>query len=222
MRADSIAGLAGAITEHVSASRSVVLARIWFVHGDGSLTLAASAGTPSGGGSYTRMDGEFRAMAIADAAVATIAAAREPFIVRGIRGDEEWLTNSAWAARQGVRSLLAFPLVVDLEVIGVLAIFDREMPDDDLLGSLSLVADIAAVRARQLSPPSPLATSVPDAEGRRSAVFTRAELRGIEKANIEAALAKTQGKVFGADGAAALLGMRPTTLASRIRALGIR
>jgi transcriptional regulator with GAF, ATPase, and Fis domain len=50
---------------------------------------------------------------------------------------------------------------------------------------------------------------------------TRAEVRRLERANIEAALAATRGKIFGDDGAARLLGMRPTTLASRIKALGI-
>jgi hypothetical protein len=30
------------------------------------------------------------------------------------------------------------------------------------------------------------------------------------------------GKVFGPDGAAALLGMKPTTLATRIKALGLQ
>jgi transcriptional regulator with GAF, ATPase, and Fis domain len=38
---------------------------------------------------------------------------------------------------------------------------------------------------------------------------------------IEAALAATGGKVFGPGGAAELLGVRPTTLASRIKRLGI-
>ncbi len=42
-----------------------------------------------------------------------------------------------------------------------------------------------------------------------------------ERANIEAALAACRGKVYGPGGAAELLGMRPTTLASRIRALGL-
>jgi formate hydrogenlyase transcriptional activator len=42
-----------------------------------------------------------------------------------------------------------------------------------------------------------------------------------ERANIEAALAACGGKVYGPGGAAELLGMRPTTLASRIRALGL-
>jgi len=36
------------------------------------------------------------------------------------------------------------------------------------------------------------------------------------------ALQKTGGKIYGADGAAELLGMRPTTLTSKIAALRIK
>lgn len=42
-----------------------------------------------------------------------------------------------------------------------------------------------------------------------------------ERANILAALASSGDKVFGQGGAAELLDVRPTTLASRIKALGI-
>ena len=59
----------------------------------------------------------------------------------------------------------------------------------------------------------------PATEG--AAVLTRRELKERERASIAAALAQTSGKIFGADGAAALLGMKPTTLASRIKALGL-
>jgi DNA-binding NtrC family response regulator len=53
-------------------------------------------------------------------------------------------------------------------------------------------------------------------------VLTRAELKQREAKNITAALQQTGGKVFGAGGAAELLGMKPTTLASRIKALGLQ
>jgi transcriptional regulator with GAF, ATPase, and Fis domain len=53
------------------------------------------------------------------------------------------------------------------------------------------------------------------------AVCTRVELKKRERENLEAALAQTGGKVFGPAGAAALLGMKPTTLTSRIKALGL-
>jgi transcriptional regulator with GAF, ATPase, and Fis domain len=52
-------------------------------------------------------------------------------------------------------------------------------------------------------------------------MLTRAELKQRERESIGAALAQTGGRVFGRDGAAALLGMKPTTLVSRIKALGL-
>ena len=54
-----------------------------------------------------------------------------------------------------------------------------------------------------------------------SSLLTRSDLKSRERESIAAALAQTGGKIFGADGAAALLGMKPTTLASRIKVLGL-
>lgn len=53
-------------------------------------------------------------------------------------------------------------------------------------------------------------------------VLTRDLLRQHEIQNIQAALKRANGKVFGPGGAAELLGMPSTTLASRIKALGLR
>ena len=52
-------------------------------------------------------------------------------------------------------------------------------------------------------------------------IMTAAERRQHEADNIRAALSASAGKIYGPNGAAALLGMKPTTLASRIKALGI-
>jgi PAS domain S-box-containing protein len=52
-------------------------------------------------------------------------------------------------------------------------------------------------------------------------LLTREELKRQERDNIVRALKQSNGKVFGPGGAAELLGMKPTTLASRIRALGL-
>jgi transcriptional regulator with GAF, ATPase, and Fis domain len=194
----------------------------------------ASSGTPTGGGSYNRLDGEFREMAVATSRIAALGHAREPVVVRGIRGDEEWLTNPGWAARQGLRAFLAFPLVEDDRLTGIFVVFDREVPTDDLVAQLRLLADITASRLVELQSrdahaalPHAATASVhavvPETAVSESlTVITRAELRRREKQNIEAALVETRGKVFGTRGAAALLGMRPTTLASRIKALKIR
>jgi transcriptional regulator with GAF, ATPase, and Fis domain len=54
------------------------------------------------------------------------------------------------------------------------------------------------------------------------AILTDAELKQRERESIMAALQQTNGKISGPRGAAELLGMRPTTLASRIKALGLK
>src|SRR5690349_3721798 len=77
---------------------------------------------------------------------------------------------------------------------------------------IELPADPAAASPR--ARPSP-----PEDHGDR--VLTDAEVRRLEADNIRAALRRTGGRVSGPGGAAALLGIRPTTLASRIKALGL-
>jgi len=52
-------------------------------------------------------------------------------------------------------------------------------------------------------------------------LLTEADLRDLEKANLRRALELADGKVYGKDGAAELLGVKPTTLLSRMRAMGI-
>lgn len=52
-------------------------------------------------------------------------------------------------------------------------------------------------------------------------ILSASQLRSFEAANIRRALQACDGKVYGDKGAAALLGMKPTTLASQIKSLGI-
>ncbi|MCR8721697.1 sigma 54-interacting transcriptional regulator, partial [Pseudomonas syringae] len=53
-------------------------------------------------------------------------------------------------------------------------------------------------------------------------IMTDARIRELERNNIQAALKVTGGKLFGKTGAAALLGLKPTTLASRLKRLDIQ
>ena len=54
-----------------------------------------------------------------------------------------------------------------------------------------------------------------------SDILTDAELRQLERDNIQRALEAACGKVYGKNGAAELLDIKPTTLASRIKKLGL-
>ena len=55
-----------------------------------------------------------------------------------------------------------------------------------------------------------------------AAPFTRKQFLDLERQTIEEALRKSGGKIYGAGGAAELLGLRPTTVSSKIAALGIK
>jgi PAS domain S-box-containing protein len=61
----------------------------------------------------------------------------------------------------------------------------------------------------------------PSLDGGPTRIRTVDELAELERENLRRALDETNWKVAGADGAAAMLGMKPSTLASRMKALGI-
>ena len=83
-------------------------------------------------------------------------------------------------------------------------------------GRLALDAVLARAHAAPAPAPSPAASEP------RVAIETERERKQRERSAVEAALAACDGKVYGPGGAAELLGLPPTTLASRIRALDLR
>jgi transcriptional regulator with GAF, ATPase, and Fis domain len=79
----------------------------------------------------------------------------------------------------------------------------------------------SAVAVPALEGPLPSRASQPEGGGRAD-VLPDLEMRRRERENILRALERCGGRVYGAGGAAALLGMKPTTLASRIKRLRLR
>ena len=71
-------------------------------------------------------------------------------------------------------------------------------------------------------PPDEAPPPAPAPPGADPPFLTQAEWDARERANLLAALRAAGGKIYGAGGAAALLGIKPTTLASRLQSLGIR
>jgi len=73
-------------------------------------------------------------------------------------------------------------------------------------------------------PAAPAPSFTPAAEGPAASgdeVLTDAAIREIERANLLAALNRADWKIYGTGGAAELLGLRPTTVSSRIQRLGL-
>src|SRR4051794_22088563 len=80
--------------------------------------------------------------------------------------------------------------------------------------------DLAGERPRA---PAPAVPPPSGQEGSRpEGVLPDAAVRQLERENIQAALRQAGGLIRGPGGAAELLGLKPTTLASRIKTLGIR
>lgn len=62
----------------------------------------------------------------------------------------------------------------------------------------------------------------PAVEERALEILTNDEIRELERRNLEAALERSDGRIYGPGGAAELLGIKPTTLASRVERLGLK
>jgi PAS domain S-box-containing protein len=71
------------------------------------------------------------------------------------------------------------------------------------------------------APAQPAAQPTAEAMG-ADTILNAAELKDLERRNIERALVTAKGKISGPGGAAELLGMNPNTLASRMKVLGVR
>ncbi len=63
--------------------------------------------------------------------------------------------------------------------------------------------------------------ALPTIDRLESPVLTEEDCKSVQVRAIENALRKAQGKIYGEHGAAAILGLKPTTLASRIKKLGL-
>jgi transcriptional regulator with GAF, ATPase, and Fis domain len=67
-------------------------------------------------------------------------------------------------------------------------------------------------------PPLP----VPGTNGTESPILTEMEWRQRERENMQAALVKSGWKIHGEGGAAEILGLKPTTLISRMKKMGLK
>ena len=75
----------------------------------------------------------------------------------------------------------------------------------------AVLAEPAETTLTNSAPSTTMATVIPEIQWRRR-----------EQENLRAALRLTEGRIYGPDGAADILGVKPTTLISRLKALGLR
>jgi transcriptional regulator with GAF, ATPase, and Fis domain len=227
----------------MGAQATTALVRIWLRRGD-VLDLVASAGASRvTGESWSGTGGAHRCFRLGEGKIGRVGASGTGMLLHDMSERSAWIVRPDWARAEGVKSVAAQPLVWEGSVVGVVAVFARARIDGPAFASLRMMADqLAAVvvatraagelrrRARALERENaglrtrlfgrsrqapPLRIGPPDE------VLSASEWRQRERANIEAALRRSGGRIYGSGGAALLLGVPPTTLSSRMKALGI-
>ena len=158
----SLAEVLRTVVTGIAECRHVVLARLW-LFGPGDLCascrfaddcadrtrclhLEASAGNVTTPGvDANNLHGGFRRFPNGHRKIGRVAASGEALLLRTLTGDEPWIVDREWFRAEGVRSFAAQPLVFRGEVLGVMAVFDRQVLGDEELTWLRIVADHAAV-----------------------------------------------------------------------------
>ncbi len=161
-RAQELRVVLDTIVRGIAQCRHVALTRLWMIEpGDlcstcalraecpsqeRCLHLVASAGNPRDPAvDSSKLDGAFRRFPLGVRKIGRVAASGEPLLAVGLRGDEDWIVDREWFAREGIRSFAAQPLIFAGEVLGVLAVFDRHELGESDVESLRVFADHAAV-----------------------------------------------------------------------------
>ncbi len=126
---------ASAIVTHLDGA----FARIWILDApDQVLVLRASSGL------YEHIDGAHGRVPVGQFKIGRIAQNRTPHLTNNVVGDPE-VPEQDWAEREGMTSFVGYPLIVDDEVIGVMAMFARHTLSAYTMAAIASVADQIAL-----------------------------------------------------------------------------
>ncbi len=150
------------IVEGLASQPGIALARVWLV-GPGDicptcpmrrecpdqtrcLHLAASHGHPTKkGDDWARLDGAFRRFPLAIRKVGRVGALGVPILIKDVTRDMGEFARPEWIEAEEIRSFGCQPLVFRGEILGVLAVFNRNPCDEATFAWLRAFADNAAV-----------------------------------------------------------------------------
>jgi PAS domain S-box-containing protein len=123
-----------ALVDHLG----VAFARIWTLNeGEAVLELQASSGM------YTHLDGPHGRVPLGKLKIGLIAAERRPHLTNSVCDDPR-ISDHAWARREGMVSFAGYPLIVEEQLVGVMALFARyPLTESTLQAMKSVVNSIA-------------------------------------------------------------------------------
>jgi PAS domain S-box-containing protein len=106
---------AEAVVKHLNAA----FARIWTINKDQNvLELQASAGM------YTRLDGTYSRVSMNSPKLGRIAQESFPLLINNVFDDS--YIDHEWAEREGIAAFAGYPILLDKQLVGVIAMFARQ------------------------------------------------------------------------------------------------
>ncbi len=127
----SLQSCAQALVTHLRAA----FARIWTLNTETHvLELEASAGM------YTHLDGPHSRVPVGSLKIGLIAAERLPHLTNSVIGDPR-VSEQEWAKREGMVAFAGYPLLVEGEVVGVIALFARVPLSPAVLDAMASVSN---------------------------------------------------------------------------------
>ena len=138
-RGDSLPAVLGLCTEAIVRHLDAAFARIWTLNAQGdTLELRASAGL------YTHINGAHARVPVGKFKIGWIAQERQPHLTNSVPNDPR-VADHEWARREHLTSFAGYPLIVDGELTGVVALFARHDLMPDTLTALASVANSIAL-----------------------------------------------------------------------------
>jgi PAS domain S-box-containing protein len=124
-----------ALVDHLD----IAFAQIWTLNSqDNLLELQASAGL------YTHTDGTHAQVLVGDSIIGHIASQRQPYLSNDIANDPN-ISDPEWARWEGIVSFAGYPLIVEADLVGVMALFSRHPFHQTTLDTLASVTHEIAV-----------------------------------------------------------------------------
>jgi signal transduction histidine kinase len=134
---ESLQQCAHALVTHLEAA----LVRIWTFNPQTQiLELQASAGM------YTHLDGDHSRIRIGDFKIGRIAAQKQPYFTNKMPEDPG---DQQWTAREGIVSFVGYPLLVEGELVGMMALFARILLSPAVLEAMASASNAMATSIKR-------------------------------------------------------------------------
>lgn len=142
-QSDRLQGILQRCTEAVVQHIDAAFARIWTLNSEENvLELQASAGM------YTHINGSHSRVPVGQFKIGLIAQECQPHLSNCVMDDPR-VGDKDWAKREGLISFAGYPLIIEGQILGVIAMFGRQPLTEATLNALEFAADEIALGVKR-------------------------------------------------------------------------